>query len=127
MIPISCGPPTNRERHPEFKTFEPEYHGTDGPWEISFYYLFGNSERFLRVGIATGIPFNKDFNGQSTLGANKMQTFIQRDGFRSSLARVFLKTEIIVPGGCARRTIRVVFGANVSRILVQMRRGVKTA
>lgn len=46
---------------------------------------------------------------------------------RSSLSRAFLKPKGIVPGGGARGTIRVVYGANIQRVLVQMCRGVKMA
>ncbi|KAG0002143.1 hypothetical protein BGZ80_010045 [Entomortierella chlamydospora] len=121
------GPLTNRVRKPLYETFEPEYHGTEGPWQVSSHYLHGASEGFVRASIAEGVKFNKDFNGESTIGVNKIQTFIQRDGVRSSLSRAFLKPKGVVPGGGARGTIRVVLGADIRRVLVQMKGGVKMA
>ncbi|KAF9931055.1 hypothetical protein FBU30_010884 [Linnemannia zychae] len=122
------GPLTNRVRFPELETFDPEAHGTEGPWQVTFHHLFPASSRFITASQAEGVPFNKDFNGESTLGVNRIQTFIQRDGVRSSLSRAFLRSEDVVPGGKnGRGTVRVVFGANVKRILFQVKRGVKTA
>ncbi|KAG0229875.1 hypothetical protein BGX31_006042 [Mortierella sp. GBA43] len=121
------GPLTNRVRKLQYETHDPEYHGTGGPWQVSFHHLYGSSEAFIRANIAEGVKFNKDFNGESTLGVNKMQTFIQRDAVRSSLSRAFLKSKEIVPGGGKRGTIRIVYGAVIRRVLVQMRKGVKVA
>ncbi|KAI1318609.1 hypothetical protein EDD11_006110 [Mortierella claussenii] len=121
------GPLTNRIRRPMYETYEPEYHGTEGPWQVSFHYLHGGSEGFIRANVAEGVVFNKDFNGKTTLGVNKMQTFIQRDGVRSSLSRAFLSGKDIVPGGGKRGKIRVVYGVDIKRILIQTRRGVKMA
>ncbi|KAG0202016.1 hypothetical protein BGX28_005333 [Mortierella sp. GBA30] len=121
------GPRTDRVRKSDYETHDPEYHGTEGPWQVSFHHLFGGSEGFIRANIAEGIKFNKDFNGESTLGVNRIQTFIQRDAVRSSLSRAFLKPKGIVPGGGARGMIRVVYGAKVKRILMQMKKGVRIA
>ncbi|KAF9940198.1 hypothetical protein BGZ67_008109 [Mortierella alpina] len=121
------GPLTSRVRKAAYETHDPEYHGTDGPWQVTYHNLFGSSEGFIRANIAEGVQFNKDFNGESTLGVNRIQTFIQRDAVRSSLSRAFLKPKGIVPGGGSRGTIRVVYGAEVRRVLVQMRKGVKVA
>ncbi|KAG0377707.1 hypothetical protein BGX24_005595 [Mortierella sp. AD032] len=123
------GPLTNRVRFPELETFDPEAHGTEGPWQVTFHHLFQLSKQFIVAGQAEGIPFNKDFNGESTLGVNRIQTFIQRDGVRSSLSRAFLRSKDVVPGGAkyGRGTVRVVFGADAKRILFQVKRGVKMA
>ncbi|KAG0285050.1 hypothetical protein BGZ96_010658 [Linnemannia gamsii] len=122
------GPLTHRVRYPELETFDPAAHGTDGPWQVTFHHLFELSNRFVAASRAEGIPFNKDFNGESTLGVNRIQTFIQRDGIRSSLSRAFLRSEDVVPGGKnGRGTVRVVFGADAKRILFQVKRGVKMA
>ncbi|KAF9918056.1 hypothetical protein BGZ65_012631, partial [Modicella reniformis] len=121
------GPLTNRVRKPMYETHDPEYHGTEGPWQVTFHHLFGSSEGFIRANLAEGVKFNKDFNGESTLGVNRIQTFIQRDAVRSSLSRAFLKSKEIVPGGGKRGMIRVVYGADIRRVLVQMRKGVKMA
>ncbi|KAK3835794.1 MAG: hypothetical protein JOS17DRAFT_734996 [Linnemannia elongata] len=122
------GPLTNRVRYPELETFDPQAHGTEGPWQVTFHYLFHLSNRFVAASQAEGIPFNKDFNGESTLGVNRIQTFVQRDGVRSSLSRAFLRSEDVVPGGKnGRGRVRVVFGADAKRILFQCKRGVKMA
>ncbi|KAG0087043.1 hypothetical protein BGZ93_010131 [Podila epicladia] len=121
------GPMTSRVRKTQYETHDPAYHGTEGPWQVTFHNLFGSTEGFIRANVAEGVAFNKDFNGETTLGVNRIQTFIQRDAVRSSLSRAFLKPKGIVPGGGARGTIRVVYGANIQRVLVQMCRGVKMA
>ncbi|KAG0235686.1 hypothetical protein BGW42_004925 [Actinomortierella wolfii] len=123
------GPMTSRIRKPQFETHDPEYHGTEGPWQVTFHHLFDTSARFIEANIEEGIPFNKDFNGTSTIGTNRIQTFIQRDAVRSSTARAYLGEKGIVPGGDKnkRGTIRVVYGVDIQRVLIQMRRGVKMA
>ncbi|KAG0256035.1 hypothetical protein DFQ27_005927, partial [Actinomortierella ambigua] len=123
------GPMTDRIRHAKYETHDPEYHGTEGPWQVTFHHLFDTSAKFIEANIEEGIPFNKDFNGASTIGTNRIQTFIQRDAIRSSAARAYLGGEGIVPGGGTshRGLIRVVYGVDVQRVLVQMRRGVKMA
>lgn len=115
---------------PKYETHEPEYHGTEGPWQVSFHHLYDSSEGFIRANEKEGVKFNRDFNGESTLGVNRIQTFIQTDAVRSSLSRAFLKTKEVVPGGPSygqRGTIRVVYGATIRRVLVQSRKGVKVA
>ncbi|KAG0264789.1 hypothetical protein BG011_006062 [Mortierella polycephala] len=121
------GPLTNRTKKPQYEEFEPEFHGTDGPWQITYHHMFGVSESFVRANMAIGVPFNKDFNGTSTIGVNRVQTFLQRNAVRSSLSRAFLSPKENVPGGGARGRIRIVYGAHIARILVQKRRGVKIA
>jgi len=125
------GPLTKRIRKPQYEEFEPEFHSEFGPWQITYHHLFGTSEGFIRASMAEGIPFNKDFNGSSTLGTNRIQTFIQRDAIRSSAARAYLgKGQYLNADGkprADRGRVRIVYGANIVRILVQMRRGVKVA
>ncbi|KAG0361447.1 hypothetical protein BG005_008325 [Podila minutissima] len=121
------GPATQRVRKLKYETHDPKYHGTEGPWQVTFHNLYGVSEGFIEANIAEGVPFNKDFNGESTLGVNRIQTFIDRHAVRSSLSRAFLKQDGVVPGGGKRGTIRVVYGATISRVLVHMRKGVKVA
>ncbi|KAF9577965.1 hypothetical protein BGW38_006506, partial [Lunasporangiospora selenospora] len=123
------GPKTSRVARPEFETFDPAFHGTEGPWQVTHHHLHEASAKFIHANVAEGVALNKDFNGASTLGVNKIQTFIDRDAVRSSLSRAFLKPEGVVPGGekSGRGKIRVVYGAEVKRVLVQMRKGVKMA
>ncbi|KAG0286121.1 hypothetical protein BGZ97_007546 [Linnemannia gamsii] len=124
------GPLTNRIRKPQYETFMPEYHGTEGPWQITYHHLWGAAEGFIRGNIAEGVPFNKDFNGPSTLGVNRVQTFIQRDAIRSSAARAYLGPDRLLKDGkpkSDRGNIRIVYGAHIVRVLVQNRRGTKVA
>ncbi|KAF9920034.1 hypothetical protein FBU30_010227 [Linnemannia zychae] len=124
------GPLTKRIRKAQYEEFEPEYHGTEGPWQITYHHLWGSAEGFIRGNIAEGIPFNKDFNGRSTMGVNRVQTFIQRDAVRSSAARAYLGPDMLMKDGkpkADRGNIRIVYGANIVRILIQNRRGTKVA
>src|ERR1700761_5995551 len=57
------GPKTNRVHDPETETFEPEYHGTEGPWNLTYQYLNGASRGFMRANEAEGVPRNYDVNG----------------------------------------------------------------
>ncbi|KAG0292424.1 hypothetical protein BGZ98_002580, partial [Dissophora globulifera] len=96
------GPLTNRVRYPQYEEFEPEFHGTDGPWQVTYHHLFGAMSNFIKASMAEGIPFNKDFNGASTLGVNRVQTFIQRNAVRSSAARAYLGRDRLFDGGKQR-------------------------
>ncbi|KAG0269524.1 hypothetical protein DFQ27_003212 [Actinomortierella ambigua] len=117
------GPLTNRTRTPEHETFEPEYHGSEGPWQVSYHYLFGAVDSFIKASVRAGVPANIDFNGASAMGVSRFQTTIQRDAVRSSTARAYLSPERLSQPG--RGTVRIVFGAKVVRILVHKKKGVK--
>ncbi|KAG0028998.1 hypothetical protein BGZ81_004224 [Podila clonocystis] len=124
------GPLTNRIRKPQYETFEPDFHGTEGPWQITYHYLFGATEAFIRANVAEGVPFNKDFNGSSTIGVNRVQTFIDRKAVRSSTARAYLGPDQLLKDGKPRQDrghIRIVYGAKIVRVLIQKRTGVKVA
>ncbi|KAF9082068.1 hypothetical protein BGX23_000138 [Mortierella sp. AD031] len=124
------GPLTPRIRKPQYEGFEPEYHGTEGPWQITYHHLWGGTEGFIRANIAEGVPFNKDFNGPSTMGVNRVQTSIQRNAVRSSAARAYLGPDQLLKDGKPkpeRGNIRIVYGAHIVRVIVQNRRGVKVA
>ncbi|KAG0335789.1 hypothetical protein BG000_007244 [Podila horticola] len=124
------GPLTNRIRKPQYETFEPEFHGTEGPWQITYHHLFGVTEAFIRANVAEGVPFNKDFNGSSTIGVNRVQTFIDRKAVRSSTARAYLGPDQLLKDGRPRQDrghIRIVYGAKIVRVLIQKRKGVKVA
>ncbi|KAI1318614.1 hypothetical protein EDD11_006115 [Mortierella claussenii] len=121
------GPLTRRIRKTQYEQFEPEFHGTEGPWQVTFHYMFGATEGFIRANAAEGIPLNKDLNGSSTMGVARVQTFIQRNAIRSSAARAYLGREQLKSGEGKRGRIRIVYGAHIARILIQKRRGVKVA
>lgn len=121
------GPRTSRVYRPEYDTFQPEYHGTEGPWKVAYHHFFKSSEGFIRACEAMGIRRNLDPNGDSILGVVRPQTFIQTDGYRSSSSRAFLGDPNVVPGGGDRGTIRIVTKVHVERILLEKRNGVQTA
>ncbi|KAF9309624.1 hypothetical protein BG003_009537 [Podila horticola] len=128
---ISSKEPANTERartrQPEYETLETEYHGTDGPWKLSYHHLFNAGKGFVRANVAEGVRRNVDINGSSTLGVFRMQTFIQTNAVRSSLSKAFLRDTKAVPGGGDRGTVRVVTSVNVDKILIEVIRGVPTA
>ncbi|KAG0034767.1 hypothetical protein BGZ82_005616 [Podila clonocystis] len=128
---ISSKEPANTERartrQPEYETLEPDYHGTDGPWKLSYHHLFNAGKGFVRANVAEGVRRNVDINGSSTLGVFRMQTFIQSNAVRSSLSKAFLRDTKAVPGGGDRGTVRVVTSVNVDKILIKAVRGVPTA
>ncbi|KAG0229879.1 hypothetical protein BGX31_006046 [Mortierella sp. GBA43] len=120
------GPRTPRVFFPEFDTYESEYHGTDGPWHLSFHHLYPAAQRFIQANMDEGIPRLKDPNGSSTLGVFRMQSMLQPNATRSSASTAFLGKGK-VPGGKNRGTIRVVLKATVERIIMEERDGIKKA
>lgn len=124
------GPMPNRVQKPKYEKFDPQYHGKEGPWQVSYQHMTSVTEGFVKGCEDTGIPFNNDFNATSTIGVNRVQTFIQRDGVRSSTARAFLGPEITMKDGKPRTDrgkVRIVFGAHITRVLIQKRRGANIA
>ncbi|KAF9979258.1 hypothetical protein BGZ73_002526 [Actinomortierella ambigua] len=117
------GPITNSTRTPEHEKFELEYHGTEGPWQVTYHYLFGSVDSFIKASVRAGVPHNIDFNGASAMGVNRFQTNVQRDAIRSSAARAYLSPERLSKPG--RGTVRIVFGAKVVRILVHKKKSIK--
>ena len=75
------------------------------------------TRRYLEAGRQAGLPLNDDFNGQSQEGVGIYQ-LTTRDGRRMSAARAFLRPAM------KRKNVRVVTGAQVSRILFTGRRAV---
>ncbi|KAI1318613.1 hypothetical protein EDD11_006114 [Mortierella claussenii] len=121
------GPKTHRVYHPEHDTFEEEYHGTTGPWPVSFHYLYPAAKGFIKAATEEGIPRLIDPNGSSMLGTFRMQSSTRPDAVRSSTSAAFLGPEV-VPGGTATRgSVRVVVYADVERILVETGKGIKKA
>ncbi|KAG0086525.1 hypothetical protein BGZ93_004688 [Podila epicladia] len=121
------GPRTGRVYQPEYDTFEPEYHGTEGLWKVSFHHFYNSSKGFIRAHKAMGTRRNPDHNGESMLGVCRTQTFIQPDGCRSSTSIAFLGDPKVVPGGGDRGTVRIVTKVHVERLLLEKRNGVQTA
>ncbi|KAK3815959.1 MAG: hypothetical protein JOS17DRAFT_759453 [Linnemannia elongata] len=120
------GPRSSRVHDPEYDTFEPEYHGTEGPWHQSYHHFSATTKAFIKTGVAMGLPHTPDPNGRSELGVARMQTSINADATRCSTSNAYLRPEV-VPGGGARGHVRVVLKAHVERILLETKDGVPTA
>ncbi|KAF9979242.1 hypothetical protein BGZ73_002509 [Actinomortierella ambigua] len=111
--------PRNRD-FLQYDTFEPEFHGTDGPWKTGYHHFFRSSAGFIRGCIAEGLDFIPDINGTKTLGVAHIQDHIRPNGSRSSPAFCFLGAPGVVPGGeNGRGKIRVVLHVFVRRILLK--------
>ncbi|KAG0222342.1 hypothetical protein BGW41_006063 [Actinomortierella wolfii] len=127
------GPGTDSTAPPEPKMIEPEYHGIEGPWQVSYRNQLGFCDVFFKANLALNVPYCKDYNGATTIGVSHTPAFIQRDGVRSSAARAFLSSKSHVPGGKPdaqnrlRGHIRIVYHAHVQRVLVKSLRGAKVA
>ncbi|KAF9429524.1 hypothetical protein BGZ94_010417 [Podila epigama] len=112
---------------PTYATFEPEYHGTEGPWNVTYNFMYGSAKGFVRASLAEGVPLNRDPNGSSDIGVSRVQRTQTNDGTRMSTSKAFLSDPKIVPGGGRRGTIRVVTQAHVLKLLLEDRHGVPTA
>ncbi|KAG0361428.1 hypothetical protein BG005_008306 [Podila minutissima] len=121
------GPKTNRVHDPETETFEPEYHGTEGPWNTSYQYLNGATRGFMRGNMAAGVPRNYDVNGSTCLGVFRHQLFVQPNAVRHSLSGAFLGKNKNLPKSGNRPNLRVVLKTHVEKILVENINGVQTA
>src|SRR5262245_36883637 len=68
-----------------------EYHGIGGPLNVADLRTLNPMARaFVEAGMAAGLPFNPDFNGQDQLGVGYYQV-TQRRGKRHSAAVAYLK------------------------------------
>ncbi|KAF9121520.1 hypothetical protein BGW39_010458 [Mortierella sp. 14UC] len=120
------GPRTSRVYEPEYDTFEPEYHGTEGPWHQSYHHCSTTTKAIIKAGVDFGLPHTRDPNGSSVLGVARMQTSLNADATRCSTSKAYLRPEV-VPGGGGRGRVRVVVKAHVERILFETKDGVPTA
>ena len=96
-----------------------DWRGRGGPLHVSDMRskVHPLTRRYLEAGRQAGLPLNDDFNGQSQEGVGVYQ-LTTRDGRRMSAARAFLRPAM------KRKNVRVVTGAQVSRILFTGRRAV---
>ncbi|KAF9429525.1 hypothetical protein BGZ94_010418 [Podila epigama] len=119
---------TQRTCDPDFDTFEPEYHGTEGPWSVLHQqHLYGSAKGFIRANEKEGVMFNKDINGSSSLGAFRQQQFIQPDAVRASASRAFLGNNKNPSNRNNRPNLRIVLKTHVEKIIIENINGVKTA
>ncbi|KAG6014937.1 hypothetical protein E4U43_005999 [Claviceps pusilla] len=88
--------------------------GTDGEWHTGYSWLSRIVEDgFLPACEEIGIPPNEDINTiKGSLGATRIQSFIDSRGQRSSLATAFLSPKVL-----RRPNLYVACGAQVTRIL----------
>ncbi|KAF9432556.1 hypothetical protein BGZ76_010629 [Entomortierella beljakovae] len=117
---------TGRVYLPEFDTFEEDLHGTDGPWHLSFHYLFPCAQGFIRASLAEGVPRLLDPSASPTVGVFRMHCNLDQKGLRSNTSRAFLGPNI-VPGGGDRGRVRIILRSYVEKILVEEHNGVKRA
>jgi choline dehydrogenase len=110
---------------PYFKTIEAnergedDYRGADGPLTVSDVSdrIHPLCRAFIAAAREAGLPFNPDFNGASQEGVGIYQTTTRR-GRRVSAATAFLKPAM------RRGNLRVITGAQVTRVLFEARRAV---
>jgi choline dehydrogenase-like flavoprotein len=73
-----------------------KYHGRSGEWKVSYTSFFHKiSTTFVRAAEAVGLPFNPDFNAESTLGVGRVQTFVDNKCERSSAEKAFLDADVL--------------------------------
>jgi len=94
----------------------PEYHGFDGEWKISYRSYFHKiSGYFIKAAEKVGIPFNYDFNGKSTLGCGRIQTFVDaQECMRSNTEKAFLSLDVK-----ARDNLHVLTSAKCLRLTIE--------
>ena len=106
-----------REVLPYFRKSEDQergadaFHGVGGPQKVSDLRLRRPiAEQFMAAAMATGIPFNEDFNGAEQEGVGYFQQTTHR-GIRWSTAKGFLRP------AARRANLKVLTRAHVTRIL----------
>ena len=88
-------------------------HGKQGPWQIGYSYLSGVTTSFLDACAQAGFDRVDDINTfKGTNGAVRFQTFISKNGQRSSTATAYLAADVL-----ARPNLRIATGQNVTRII----------
>jgi len=87
--------------------------GFDGPLSVSKVRIDNPlNQAFIEAAVQAGIPHNPDLNGDSQEGVGPCQAS-QKRGWRHSTARAFLAPAL------ARTNLKVLLGAQVSRIIVE--------
>ena len=98
-------------RYERYRGGDSQYHGGFGELEVSDLRNRNPAcEAWLRAGIEHGLPFNPDFNAESTHGVGRYQLSIG-PRWRSSAARAFLRPIR------RRKNLTIVTGAHATRIL----------
>jgi choline dehydrogenase len=95
-----------------------EYHGGDGPLSVqSARSVHPLTRKFVESGVAAGLPFNPDPNGESQDGVGYNQA-TQRNGWRHSAAQAYLRP------ARKRANLEVVTRAQARRVLFDGRRAI---
>lgn len=88
-------------------------HGTSGPWQTGYSWMSGITEVFLEAASQAGFPRFTDVNTSKGMnGGAKLQTFISKNGQRSSTAVAYLTPDVM-----KRRNLAIATGVNVTRIV----------
>ena len=94
------------------------YHGTGGPLNVADLRSPNRlTDVFIDAGLETGLPFNKDFNGESAEGVGPFQV-TQKDGERCGAARAYLQP------ARQRPNLTVITDAYATRVLFEGQRAV---
>jgi choline dehydrogenase len=93
-----------------------QYHGREGEWKVGYgAYFHKISSFFIRAAESLGVPFNADFNAESTLGVGRIQTFVDaKDRARSSAEKAFLGADVR-----ARENLTVLTGAQCQSVIIE--------
>jgi len=88
-------------------------HGTSGPWQTGYTYLSSITNVFLEAASQAGFPRIADTNTSKGMnGGVRFQTFISKNGQRSSTAVAYLTEEVM-----KRPNLAIATGVNVTRII----------
>ncbi|MFZ4806041.1 MAG: GMC family oxidoreductase [Hyphomicrobiaceae bacterium] len=97
-----------------YEASESQWRGAHGELGVVDCRPHSYCEAWIEAAVETGLPRNRDFNGESTYGVGPYQ-LTTRDGWRASSARAFLHPIR------HRANLTVVTGAQVARILFDRR------
>ncbi|MBI2690937.1 MAG: GMC family oxidoreductase N-terminal domain-containing protein [Solirubrobacterales bacterium] len=100
-----------RSEHNE--QFEGDFHGNDGPMNVTFRYTDAITKRLLAGAVAVGHDHVVDFNSETQEGAGILQA-TQQNGRRVSVADAFIRPHI-----GKRKNLTVITGALVNRLVVR--------
>jgi len=88
-------------------------HGTSGPWQTGYTYLSSITNVFLDAAAQAGFPRIADINTSKGMnGGVRFQTFISKNGQRSSTAVAYFTEDVL-----KRPNLSIATGVNVTRIV----------
>ncbi|KAH8831642.1 hypothetical protein DL96DRAFT_1667834 [Flagelloscypha sp. PMI_526] len=100
--------------HPDHPEANPSVRGSQGPMQVGFHGQYTEpGKAFVEATSVVGIPSNPDFNGgKTTLGVNRINTYIDKTRTRSSAETAYLSKDVL-----ARENLAVATYATVTKIL----------